>query len=97
MPTTVDKLHTSHLFEKRFAKSQAVRVFLGAKTGKWKSIVLTPAEHLKFTNAWQKAVGHGTTKGTSGFYSSNVTVEAMKTAARKIYKDYPEILKALGL
>ncbi len=88
-----------HLFEKRLAQSPAIRNFLGSDTGKWKSILLDKKlEHLDFSAAWQKAIGYkGHSPGWTGFNSDNVTVEAMKRAAREIYKDYPEILKALGL
>lgn len=87
-----------HLFEKRLAQSPAIRNFLGSDHGKWKSIVLTTAEHQRFTTAWVRAIGRrGGNPGWTGYTSDNVTVEAMKRAAKQIYKDYPEILKALGL
>ncbi|MEE9377503.1 MAG: hypothetical protein V3V33_05660 [Candidatus Lokiarchaeia archaeon] len=87
-----------HLFEKRLAQSPVVRNFLGSNTGNWKSIILTPAEHQHFTNAWRNAIGYrGRAPGWTGYTTDNVTVEALKRAAREIYKDYPEILKALGL
>lgn len=87
-----------HLFEKRLVKSPEIANFLGSNTGNWNSIVLTPGEHAIFNAQWQKAIGYeGHAAGWTGFNSNNVTVEAMKNAAREIYKNYPEILKALGL
>jgi len=35
--------------------------------------------------------------GWTGAYTSNATLEQVKTAAREIYANYPEILQALGL
>jgi hypothetical protein len=43
-----------------------------------------------FTRAWRKLVGYG--GGTRAATRASVT-----NAARRIYKDYPAILEALGL
>lgn len=77
-------LHAHHLIEKRFAS------ILGVKQGDMAAIALKPAEHLPFTKAWAKAIPTG--QGTA-----NATKESIEAAARQIYKDYPEILLALGL
>ena len=56
----------------------------------WATIVVTRAEHQVFTNAWRRAIPYGA--GTRS--ASRTQIEG---AARQIYADYPEILKALGL
>jgi hypothetical protein len=87
-----------HLFEVRLAQSPAISNFLGSNTNTWNSLILTTSEHGIFTARWKAAIGYrGQAPGWTGFNSNNVTVEAMKNAARQIYKDYPEILLALGL
>jgi len=54
------------------------------------SVALTTAEHQGFTNAWRAKIGYG--KGTAG-----ATPQQVMDAAWEIYKDYPDILHALGL
>jgi hypothetical protein len=54
------------------------------------SIALTQTEHQAFTNAWRNAIPYG--EGTI-----NATREQVMNAAKQIYKEYPEILNALGL
>ena len=77
-----------HLFEKRFAAT------LGVSQGSIKSIVLTPAEHQIFTNAWRNEIS---TSASAILHTDNATKAQIEAAARKIYKDYPLILEALGL
>lgn len=77
-------LQAHHLLEKRFAS------VLGQKQGDMLSVAVTPAEHQVFTNAWRQAIPYGA--GTA-----SATRQQIMDAARVIYKDYPEILKALGL
>ncbi|WP_281987636.1 hypothetical protein [Aquimarina aggregata] len=74
-----------------------MKSILGNSTSTWKSIVLTVEEHQAFTKAWRKAIGYGNTPGTTGFFTSNAPREVIEAVARDIYKNYPEILKALGL
>jgi len=52
------------------------------------AIVVTRIEHRVFTNQWRQAIPYG---------SRNVTPNMVNNAARNIYRDYPEILQALGL
>lgn len=77
-------LQAHHLIEKRFAG------VLGSSPGSMLSVGVTKAEHQIFTNAWRKMIPYG--EGTA-----NATREQIMKAAREIYKDYPDILKALGL
>ena len=70
--------------EKRFAD------VLGVDPNDMISIALTPAEHQVFTNAWRKAIPYG--EGTM-----NATVDQIHGAARAIYQNFPEILRALNL
>jgi hypothetical protein len=51
------------------------------------SIVVTPAEHQVFTNAWHAAIG----------YKRDVSPAEISAAARRIYANYPAVLNALGL
>ena len=77
-----DEVH--HLIEKRF------RDLFGDKADEMMSIIVDPKTHQELTNAWRDAISYG--KGTA-----NATREAVENAARKVYKEYPEILDALGL
>jgi hypothetical protein len=77
-------LEAHHLIEKRFY------IIMGQKQRAMSAIALTPAEHQAFTNAWRRAIPYGS--GTA-----NATRSQIENVARQIYKDYPEILKALGL
>jgi hypothetical protein len=74
-----------HLIEQRFA------AVMGQNAGDMASIAVTDAEHQAFTNAWRAAIPYGP-RGTG--MATRVQVE---DAARQIYADYPDILKALGL
>jgi hypothetical protein len=79
-------LEVHHLIEKRFAG-----VFKPPlDKNKILSVVLTKSEHQAFTNAWRKAIPYGTK------YTQNME-KLVKTTAKEIYKDYPQIIKALGL
>ena len=60
------------------------------------SVVLTKEEHQVFTNAWREAIPYAT-EGAVGLTTKTATPEIVEQAARNIYKEYPEILKALGL
>jgi hypothetical protein len=55
------------------------------------SVGVTPAEHQVFTNAWRRLIPYGEA-GTGA-----ATRESVSQAARQVYADYPEILRALGL
>ena len=76
-------LEAHHLLEKRFATT------LGQKASEMASIAVSKAEHQIFTNAWNVAIRRGTTGSASR--------TEILDAARSIYRDYPDILKALGL
>lgn len=77
-------LEAHHIIEKRFA------ALLGVDETQMLSVAVTRAEHDAFTAAWRSEIGYGA--GTH-----NATAEQVLAAARKIYKDYPDILAALGL
>ena len=49
--------------------------------------MLTPEEHQKFTNAWRALIPYG--EGTR-----EATREQIIQAAKQIYKEFPELLKA---
>lgn len=78
-------LEAHHLIEQRFAR------VMGQNVGDMASIAVTRAEHQVFTNAWRAAIPYGP-QGTR--VATRMQVE---DAARRIYADYPDILKALGL
>lgn len=88
-------IQVHHLIEKRFLEQ--MKVILGNNTSSWSSVVLTRAEHQAFTNAWRQRIGYGTTPGTTGFHTGNATPELIREVARDIYRNYPEILRILGL
>jgi hypothetical protein len=77
-------LQAHHLLEQRFAGA------LGANARSMLSVAVTKAEHQAFTNAWRKLIPYGDD-------TRKATQEQILKAAREIYKDYPDILKALGL
>lgn len=81
-----------HLFEKRFRE----QIFntTGIKPSEYLSISIDQVTHANFTKAWRTAIGY---KNSKGLNTANATFDDIQNAARKIYNDYPEILKALGL
>jgi hypothetical protein len=78
------RIQAHHLIEKRFQD------VMGGNTNDWVTIVVKKDEHQVFTNLWRQhiPVGEGT---------QNATRAQVESAARQIYADYPEILRALGL
>jgi hypothetical protein len=78
-------LQAHHLIEQRFA------AVMGQQSGRMASIAVTGSEHQVFTNLWRQAIAYGA-EGTG--MATRMQVE---DAARRIYADYPDILKALGL
>jgi RHS repeat-associated protein len=77
-------LEAHHLIEQRFAR------VLGVAEKDMQSIALTEAEHQAFTNAWRARIPYGA--GTRAADKAEV-----EKAAKQIYKNYPDILKTLGL
>jgi hypothetical protein len=69
-------------------KDLQISLPLQKKTKEMLSIVLTKEEHQIFTNAWRKKFPYGEAKPTP---------KEVENFARELYKDYPEILKSLGL
>ena len=65
------------------------------KKGDMPSVVLTKEEHKAFTNAWRKAIPYD--KSNAILTTSSAKEEDVINAAKDIYRNYPEILKALGL
>lgn len=59
------------------------------------SIVLTKEEHAAFTKAWRNEIGY--INDSKSLRTDNAKQQHVIDAAKKIYKDYPEILKALNL
>jgi hypothetical protein len=56
---------------------------------------LTKEEHQAFTRAWRSKIGYKNDR--NAITTINATPEDVKKAAKDIYRNYPEILKALGL
>lgn len=52
-----------------------------------------------FSTAWKNAIARDNqiSAGWTGANTSTATLEQIQTATREIYKNYPEILRALGL
>lgn len=67
-----------HIVEKRFAK------VLKINQRYMPSVLLTHEEHLVFTNLWREAIPYGTI---------DVNPQMVWTAAKRVYKDYPELLE----
>lgn len=80
-------LEVHHLIEKRFAKH------MGMKEADMPSIVLTKDEHRQFTSAWREVIGYK--KSGKQITTATATREKILKEARNIYKDYPELLKAI--
>ena len=80
-------LEVHHLIEQRFAEK------LGVSASDMPSIVLTKAEHKKFTDAWRKEIGYS--NSTSYLKTGTAQTEDILDAARVIYKEYPELLKSM--
>jgi len=76
-------LQAHHLIEGRFSG------ILDLERSKMLTIALTSTEHQKFTNEWRRLVPYGTTE--------SVTPAQVLEDAKIVYKNYPAILKALGL
>ena len=75
-------LQAHHIIEQRFAKILGI-----TNTNGMKAVALTPEEHQAFTNAWRALIPYG--DGTK-----NVNTEQILEAAKQIYKEFPELLKA---
>ncbi len=73
-----------HLIEKRFAS------LMGQAPREMSSMIVTKAEHQAITNAFREAIPYGS--GTA-----QATKQTVLDTARKVYRDHPEILDALGL
>ena len=67
-------------------KAQEAYVVMNNDT--WKFYYDTKKEHREFTNKWRSLIGYG---------EGNITPERVLNVAKDIYKDYPEILKALKI
>jgi hypothetical protein len=74
-------LEAHHIIEKRFSD------LLGVDSDDMSSVVVTGAEHQRFTNAWRSLIPYG--EGTRA-----ATREQLWRAAQQIYKDYPALLEA---
>jgi len=80
-------LQRHHLFEQRFG------IKMDGDPRMKLTIAVTEAEHQAFTNAWRREIGYG----LEGTFSRKFERAEIIAAARRIYKDYPAILKALDL
>ncbi len=79
-----------HLIERRFAR------LFNVKEDDMLSIVLTEEEHKAFTNAWRSKIGYAKDFNKAN-RTNNVDKQKVIDVAKEIYKNYPEILKALDL
>lgn len=80
-------LQRHHLLEQRFIPK------MGGDPRMKLTVAVTDAEHQRFTNEWRREIGYGD-KGT---FAAHIDRAAITNAARRVYKDYPAILKALDL
>jgi hypothetical protein len=82
-----------HLIEKRFVGIlQEIRP--GTKASDIPSILLTTEQHAEFTMAWRKAIAYNN-ELTKELRTANAKFEDIREAVTKVYKDYPDIQKAL--
>ena len=58
------------------------------------SIVVTPAEHQVFTNAWRKQIGYISDKVQIN--TKNAKKTDIEYAIKEVYKDYPDIIETLN-
>lgn len=79
----ISDLEVHHLIEKRFKN------LFGEKSREMISKILNKANHQEFTNAWRNAIKYGI-EGTG-----EATKESVIKAAKEIYQNHPDILKAL--
>jgi hypothetical protein len=91
-----------HLIEQRFLTGQAaqdVAQWLGSNTGNWKSVVLSISEHQAMSAKWLQMIPKSNQAPGGPFMcnTTTATINNIKDAAREVYKDFPEILLALGL
>ena len=54
------------------------------------SILITKSEHLKFDNVWRKAIPYGK-------HAGEITTQRIMSTARRIYREYPDILNAFNV
>ena len=74
-------LQAHHIIEKRLVKH------LGIDIDNMLSVAVTIEEHRAFTKAWREIYQYG-------MDYSKITVDMLWKSAKKIYKDYPELLEA---
>jgi hypothetical protein len=86
---TIKGTQVHHLIEQRFSK---LFPELG-NPNTWSSIVLTKAEHIKFTTLWRMEIG--LSKWQRPLTTLNASRRDVIEAAKRIYKDYPEILQVI--
>ena len=75
------------MIEKRFAD------VLELNANDIPSIVLTTDEHRKFTNLWRESIGYY--RSGAEVTTDTATKEVILETVKKIYKDYPEMLKII--
>ena len=68
-------MEAHHIVQARFAGA------LGTNSRSMASVALTRAEHQMFDNLWRQALPYG----------REYSVAQIRTAARSIYRDYPEL------
>jgi len=80
------KWHAHHIIEKRF--HNAFRVTF-KQTDEWMAVAVDPKKHAVFTKRWRDAIPLGSDY-------ANMSKEYILKAARKVYRDAPEILRNLS-
>jgi hypothetical protein len=78
-----------HLIEQRFAK------LFDVKEGDMLSMVLTKEEHIAFTKAWRELIPYR--NSPKALRTDTAKPQDVINAAKQVYKNYPEILKALSI
>jgi len=77
-----------HLIEQRFV-GKALKN--GIRAGDIPGVVLTPAEHEVFTQAWRRQIGYN--RSGARISTSTATIDDIWNACKNVYAEYPDLLE----
>jgi len=81
-------LQRHHIIEKRFAEAGTLNV----NANDMLSVAVTPEEHQVFTNAWRALIGYS--NSSNPLTTGTTSPSDILIAAQRIYRDFPELLRA---
>ncbi len=82
-------LQVHHLIEKRFA---GILQLTAEQVKNILSVVVTKTEHQLFTNLWRQNIGY--INSSNPVNTLTASSEVVLNAIYRIYKDFPELLRA---